>query len=391
MSDEILIRAENVGKKFCRNLKKSLMYGAQDIGYDLMGVDRSHAGLRKDEFWANEGVSFELRRGECLGLIGKNGAGKTTLLKMLNGLIRPDTGTIEMRGRVGALIALGTGFNPILTGKENVYIAGSVLGLSKREIRDRYEEIVDFAELHEFMDTPVQSYSSGMQVRLGFAIATAMKPDILLLDEVLAVGDAAFRNKCYQKVSELLEKAAVILVTHNMAHIGRIATKVLVMKGGKPTFYGAPSEGIAIYNDLNEQPSELKAEKPMLSGCVTDARISFDNLSLDYGECLKIEIQAESQEVVKGCFFYIYIFDLSGTIIAQWVSNADGQLTDLEQGHNEYQFQLGPLHLNGGMYKVSVIMKDETGLRNLIWSDQSHELRTRSSIHTEGPYQIPST
>ena len=144
--------------------------------------------LRKDEFWAVRDVSFEVRRGECLGLIGHNGAGKSTLLKMLNSLNRPDSGRITMRGRVGALIELNAGFNPILTGRENIYNQAALLGFSKKETDAKFDAIVDFSEIEEFLDMPVQNYSSGMRVRLGFAVAAQMEPDILLIDEVLAVG-----------------------------------------------------------------------------------------------------------------------------------------------------------------------------------------------------------
>jgi lipopolysaccharide transport system ATP-binding protein len=248
---EVLVKVEGVSKKFCRSLKRSLWYGVQDICGDLNPfrgngspvtthalsdrnprrplntngatesttsainfpiMDHGQNDLRREEFWAVSDVSLELKRGECLGLIGRNGAGKTTLLKMLNGLIKPDVGRIEMRGRVGALIALGAGFNPVLTGRENIYVNGAVLGLTKREIDGKIDDIIDFAEIREFIDSPVQSYSSGMQVRLGFSIATALKPDILLLDEVLAVGDAAFRVKCFNRIYDLLETAAVIFV-----------------------------------------------------------------------------------------------------------------------------------------------------------------------------------
>jgi lipopolysaccharide transport system ATP-binding protein len=166
MSNEVLVKAEQVSKKFCRSLKKSLWYGVKDITTEITGskFDRT---LRPDEFWAVKDVSFELRRGECLGLIGRNGAGKSTLLRMLNGLIKPDRGFIELYGQVGGLIALGAGFSPVLTGRENVYVNGSILGLSKKEIDARFDEIVDFSELEEFIDAPVQGYSSGMNVRLG--------------------------------------------------------------------------------------------------------------------------------------------------------------------------------------------------------------------------------
>ena len=388
---EVLVRVDNVGKRFCRDLKRSLFYGMQDVANEFIGRDTSDATLRKDEFWANQGVSFELRRGECLGLIGRNGAGKTTLLKMLNGLIKPDSGQISMRGRVGALIALGAGFNPILTGRENLYIAGSVLGLMKQEITESYDEIVDFAELHQFMDTPVQSYSSGMQVRLGFAIATALKPDVLLLDEVLAVGDAAFRNKCYQKVGELLEDAAVILVTHNMAHIGRIASKVLVLKNGIPEFFGSTSDGIAVYNELNEADSAEQKADAMVSGAVAGAMVNFQNLILQKSEYLDLDVSVVTTAATDGCFFYAYFFDMSGAIVAQWVSNSDGSVIDLEHGDNTFRFRVGPINLRGGRYRISVIMKDDTGLRNLVWTDRAHVLQMKSHVYSEGPYQIPGT
>ena len=168
-----LVRVEGVSKIFCRSLKRSLHYGLMDSLSDILPVGKrkyDESGepiLRKEEFWAVKDISFELRRGECLGLIGRNGAGKTTLLKMLNGLIKPDKGRIEMRGRVGALIALGAGFNPILTGRENIYVNGSILGISQIEIEDKIDEIIDFSEIREFIDSPVQSYSSGMAVQPG--------------------------------------------------------------------------------------------------------------------------------------------------------------------------------------------------------------------------------
>ena len=231
---ETLIKVEGLSKKFCRSLKKSLWYGMQDLGNEIIG--RQHGGngeLRPDEFWAVNDVSFELKRGECLGLIGHNGAGKTTLLRMLNGLIKPDQGQIEMRGRVAALIALGAGFNPILTGRENIYVNASVLGLKRHEIEEKIDEIIDFADIGNFIDTPVQNYSSGMTVRLGFAVATALKPDVLLLDEVLAVGDAAFRVKCFNRIHEMLQDCAVIFVSHNMPQVTRICNRLLLQNKGK--------------------------------------------------------------------------------------------------------------------------------------------------------------
>jgi len=246
---ETLITVEDVSKKFCRNLKRSLWYGMKDLGSEIIGRSGHNDGkLRKYEFYAVQDVSFQVRRGEFLGLIGRNGAGKTTLLRMLNGLIKPDKGRIEMQGRVGALIALGAGFNPILTGRENIYVNAAVLGLSKKEVDNKFDEIIEFAELGEFIDAPVQSYSSGMAVRLGFAVTTAMEPDILLLDEVLAVGDEGFQKKCFNRMGELIKRGvAILFVSHNMHAIASFSSKVVVMADGRHREYNDVSAGIKEY------------------------------------------------------------------------------------------------------------------------------------------------
>jgi len=286
-NQEVLVNVEGVSKKFCRSLKRSLWYGVCDIAAELNPLAEHGAGrqkrgvggitengsnplvadkaeLRPGEFWAVSDISFELRRGDCLGLIGRNGAGKTTLLKMLNGLIKPDRGRIEMNGRVGALIALGAGFNPILTGRENIYINGSVLGLSKKEIDGKIDEIIDFAEIGEFIDTPVQNYSSGMQVRLGFAVATALEPDIILADEILAVGDVAFRAKCYRRLGELLKRGvAVIFVSHDLQSVERLTKKCIWLQQGACRLVGTTSEVIAefqVWADSMQQSVSNEAE-----------------------------------------------------------------------------------------------------------------------------------
>jgi lipopolysaccharide transport system ATP-binding protein len=247
---DVLIKVDNVSKKFAKNLKKSLYYGFQDVWAGLSGRSKNE-DLRKDEFWAVRNISFEVKRGECLGLIGHNGAGKSTLLKMLNGLISPDTGSITMKGKIGALIELGAGFNPILTGRENIYNNGAVIGFSKAEIKAKLNDIIAFAELEEFIDMPVQNYSSGMRVRLGFAIAAQMEPDILLIDEVLAVGDLAFKMKCLNFIRDnLIGKVAIILVSHSVIEIMRLSTKVLVLERGKNIHYGNLEIGVGKYNNL---------------------------------------------------------------------------------------------------------------------------------------------
>ena len=250
---ETLIKVEGLSKKFCRSFRKSMWYGMRDIGSELLGRRHGTDGvLRREEFWAVKGISFELKRGDCLGLIGHNGAGKTTLLRMLNGLIKPDQGRIEMRGKVGALIALGAGFNPVLTGRENIYVNAAVLGMNKRYVDGKIDEIIDFAEIREFINSPVQTYSSGMNVRLGFAVAAILiEPDILFLDEVLAVGDIGFAIKCLNTVRRISNKSAVVFVSHNMQQISWFSTRVIVMDHGSVLIDSPnPSEGIDRYYGL---------------------------------------------------------------------------------------------------------------------------------------------
>lgn len=248
MQQDVLIKVEQVSKKFSKSLKRSLWYGAKDIVGEMFGKNPNSSQLRKTEFWAIKDVSFEVRRGECLGLIGHNGAGKSTLLKMLNGLIKPDQGKITISGKVGALIELNAGLNPILTGRENIYVLGQIRGFTKKEIDENFDEIVAFAEIAEFIDAPVQNYSSGMRVRLGFAVAAQMKPDVLLIDEVLAVGDMAFAIKSLRKIDEILKTSAVIFVSHSMPHIARISNKITILDKGKQINYTTNiSEGIDSY------------------------------------------------------------------------------------------------------------------------------------------------
>lgn len=241
---ENLVVADGLSKKFCADFKKSLWYGLNDIGSELIGRKRHKVKLRQHEFWALKDLNFALKQGELLGLIGPNGAGKTTLLKLLSGLIKPDEGEVTIRGKIQALIALGAGFNPVLTGRENIYINGAILGFSKKEIDSLLDEIIDFSELGKFLEMPVQSYSSGMQVRLGFSIAVNLRPDILLVDEVLAVGDASFRRKARSKMMELLHSGiSVIFVSHNMPLISALTSRCVYIDQGKIVAIG-PSDKI---------------------------------------------------------------------------------------------------------------------------------------------------
>jgi lipopolysaccharide transport system ATP-binding protein len=239
----VVLSVRGVSKKFTRSLKRSLYYGLHDILSELSGSARGSPRLRPGEFWAVKDVSFDVEEGAALGLVGPNGSGKTTLLRLISGIIKLDEGEIRVRGRVAPLIALGAGFNPVLSGRENIFVNLAILGLNHLEIRDRFDEIVSFAELGEAIDAPVQTYSSGMNARLGFSCAVHTSPDILLVDEVLSVGDIRFRAKCYRRLAELRRAGtSLILVSHSTNVILSICDRVLYISRGEPVMLGTPTE-----------------------------------------------------------------------------------------------------------------------------------------------------
>jgi lipopolysaccharide transport system ATP-binding protein len=356
MSSEVLIRAENLSKKFCRSLKRSLFYGLQDMAGELVGADGGHHGLRDQEFWAVNDVSFELRRGECLGLIGHNGAGKTTLLKMLNGLIKPDRGRIEMRGHVGALIALGAGFNPILTGRENIYVNASILGLTKRQIDATIDDVIDFADIREFIDTPVQAYSSGMQVRLGFAVATTLRPDVLILDEVLAVGDAAFRAKCFKRIGRMAADSAIVFVSHDASQVARICDRALVMDRGTPRFAGETRLALEHYQNLRP---ENKAESTLqLHEDITRCFITLPDVQrgrrFESGDPLTIVIDLDARRQIATGVSLLNFVDDYGTPVAQ--VDITHHITGIPAGANRLTIQLARVDLADGTYRMNLAL-----------------------------------
>lgn len=367
---EVLISVKGVGKKFCRNLKKSLWYGLCDAaGSVVHGQEHRSEVLRNDEFWAVEDVSFEVKRGECIGLIGKNGAGKTTILKMLNGLILPDRGRIEMRGRVGGLIALGAGFNPLLTGRENVFVNGAILGMNRRTIEARLDEIAAFADIGAFMDAPVQSYSSGMSVRLGFAVAVVLvKPDILLLDEVLAVGDMGFIIKCLNAVRELARDCAVVFVSHNMQFVSSFCTHVLLLtKGRVQAHTESVAEGVEAYLRLFPMPTEASGS----------GGAAFSRIALRQREGQKIETLAQGESATLDFFLKcdpgihdtsvsVYVMDQAQTPIICYPDIPHSLPLQSDGSRSEMlRMSLGRLDLNAGRYSFVLAVMERGSERCL--------------------------
>jgi lipopolysaccharide transport system ATP-binding protein len=366
MSNDTLISVESVSKKFCRRLKRSLWYGVQDIGTELLGRAKKPE-LRKHEFWAVNDVSFELKRGECLGLIGHNGAGKSTLLKMLNGLIKPDKGRITMKGRIGALIELGTGFNPILTGRENIYNNGAVLGFSKKEIDKKFDSIIDFAEIGDFIDTPVQNYSSGMKVRLGFSVAAQMDPDILLVDEVLAVGDLNFKLKCFNLIDQIVERCAVIFVSHSMQLVSRLCNQILMMEGGVEKYQGPDvSEGIDKYysslsgtrTDFIRSDSEIKILKVTVNNSEEEMPLikRLDDLNVT----LHIEIDSKFEQAVSSITLFDYEQKAIGVCMNGEPLNHIGKIINRQNGKSSIALnvKIPRINLSKGIYYITFSMAE---------------------------------
>lgn len=421
-NSDVLVRVEGVSKKFCLSLKKSLWYGLQDMGRELTGRRRggvdgrrqtvdgrletrdgrletaaeslqstvrspqsNSLGLRPKEFWAVHDVSFELKRGECLGLIGRNGAGKTTLLKMLNGLIKPDAGRIEMRGRVGALIALGAGFNPILTGRENIYVNGSVLGLSKKEIDAKLDEIIDFAEIGEFIDTPVQNYSSGMSVRLGFAVATTLEPDILLLDEVLAVGDVAFRSKCFQRIGRVIDKSCVIFVSHDPVQVSRICDECLYLASGKQIALGRTEDILEMYR--NDSPQCTSERSVILDSCILSFECTPSIVEVNWGTAVEIDLKLEfkNQQPIGLALIALLEGEIS---VAQ--SDVTKQLNAQKASASCMQVILGPLQLRQGEYDMAVTILNESRKKTLVHATGCAKIIVKGNRGYGVSYQMPA-
>lgn len=258
MSDTI-IRVENLGKKYIIGHQKQERYtalrdvmvnGAKSLGHRLLKpLNKKIPDSATEEFWALKDISFEIKRGDRVGIIGRNGAGKSTLLKILSRITEPTNGRISIKGRVASLLEVGTGFHPELTGRENIFLNGAILGMSKVEIKKKFDEIVAFAEVEKFLDTPVKRYSSGMYVRLAFAVAAHLEPEVLVVDEVLAVGDAGFQKKCLGKMEDVAEQEGrtVLFVSHNMAAVDKLCQQGVVLDRGQLKYIGSQTEAITQY------------------------------------------------------------------------------------------------------------------------------------------------
>ena len=358
-----IIEVNNLGKKYLIGEKERYLALRDKLAHPIKALKNTRSS---EVFWALSDISFSVEKGEVLGIIGKNGSGKSTLLKILSKITPPTTGEVCLRGRVGSLLEVGTGFHPELTGRENIYLSGSILGMRKKEIDKKFEEIVNFSGVEAFLDTPIKRYSSGMSVRLGFAVAAHLEPEILLVDEVLAVGDAEFQKKCLGKMGEITKQGArtIIFISHNMAAINQLCDRVLLLENGHIKKNDTPESVVSEYlRDLTHQggiwertSSKTVAEDHFVKSVILqnskkiNTRVFFANESIRIQCC----IVSKKQENI---FLAVGIRDVLSNQIIHLNSKNQKEKLQTKAGKNMFQVEFENI-LSAGEYYVTVWIGD---------------------------------
>jgi len=327
------------------------------------------AAIKPDVHWALKDVSFQVKPGEALGIIGRNGAGKSTLLKILSRITAPTHGVIKILGRVGSLLEVGTGFHPELTGRENVFLNGAIIGMGRREINRKFDAIVDFAEIERFIDTPVKRYSSGMYMRLAFAVAAHMEPDILLIDEVLSVGDMTFQRKCLEHAKKLLERSATLLfVSHNMFAIKAMCNRAVYLSGGRVTLDGSTEEVTRLYDqegrlDVSSWATGLVGSDPTNCPIYIKAFEMMDEqgrprILFEHGERIRIRLHFEAREPVTNPAFCLAIVRSDDVSCCNFNTAMDGFSTSTVRGEGIIEVLTPPISLVADLYSFQILVWD---------------------------------
>lgn len=368
-----VISVENVSKKFVLRRSKS-----SNLADAARGFFRRNMS---ENFWALRNVCFDVDQGEAVGVIGHNGAGKSTLLKLLTRIMKPNSGRIRTRGRVSALIEVGAGFHPEMTGRENVYLNGSILGMTRREIDSKFDDIVAFAELENFIDTPVKRYSSGMYARLGFSVAGHVNPDILLIDEVLSVGDESFQQKCQQRMSELKQSGVTLLfVSHNLAAVTALCDRALLINGGELSFDGPSAQAVNQYRAIPRKAyySEQAHEKDRSSdetGAVSIKQVRIVDSAFQQrdwcsvGEKLCVEIDLLVLKPIPAANMIVEIVRSDGVKCSIISSSIDGCAPNLDIGLTRFILTIDSFTLLASRYSISVGILDPDMVAHYdVWS-----------------------
>jgi ABC-type polysaccharide/polyol phosphate transport system ATPase subunit len=383
---------ENVSKRY-------LVQRETEADLTLHPWVRKLKALRRprEEFWALRDVNFEVARGQTLGIIGHNGAGKSTMLKLLSGITAPTAGRIVINGRLSALIEVGSGFHPELTGRENIFLNGAILGMRRQEIAAKLDSITDFAGIRPFLDVPVKRFSSGMYVRLGFSIAAHLDPDILLLDEVLAVGDAAFQEKCLTRIGELKEAGTtIVFISHDLSAVERICDRVLLMRRGELAASGNARTMIAEYQS-HVEPSRLNVAPTIVASDDTSiTSLSFRSpdgtrpVSFRTGDPLVARVEFTVREPIRDAVFEVFILTPDGAVECQLSTETSGEALSLAPGAGALQFTCDELALRPGMYYANVAIKRRGAPEALQWQYQAATLRVDPGKITRGEFYQPN-
>jgi lipopolysaccharide transport system ATP-binding protein len=354
-SDPLALSVRDLGKSY------TIVHNA--TGHVTMAevlLERVRHPLRRAEretFWALRDVEFDLHEGEVLGVLGRNGAGKSTLLKLLGRIAEPTTGEISLWGRVGSLLEVGTGFHPELTGRENVYLNGSILGMTTKEITRQFDAIVDFAGVDKFLDTPVKRYSSGMYVRLAFAVAAHLETEILLVDEVLSVGDADFQRRCLAKMHDVATTGrTVVFVSHQMRSVENLCSRVILLERGRIAFDGSAPEGISRYlkQSVEEMGNVDPDSRPGTGEIrVTQVSVPDQNLAVEDPKRIRFRLEQRS-ELLDRCFIAVVLRNNEGVPVAHCDSNAVGGWYSLADGPVDGEFTLTTPWLHPGEYIADI-------------------------------------
>lgn len=371
-----VIEFNNVWKKFRKGEKVNSIREAFPVFFSEL-IKKSNNILKQNEFWALKDVTFEVKRGDILGIIGNNGAGKSTILKLLCGIMPQNKGEIKIKGRISALIEITTGFHPDLTGKENIYLNGTIMGMTKKEIDRKFDEIVEFSGIEEFMDTPIKRYSSGMTARLGFSVAAHIDPDILLVDEVLAVGDIDFQTKCAHKIRELLNSGVtVIFISHNLVLMQSLCKQIILLRKGEILKQGVAAEIIPYYQNIAYKHKEEELKKHITS---SDNKIQVSNSDspieikkvfiyngnqeqkeiFNVGEAISIRVDYEAKKHIKNPEFSLDIFRADGVLCCSSSAKDDSFMLENINGSGTISIELGRLNLAPGIYVMIVSTWDK--------------------------------
>jgi lipopolysaccharide transport system ATP-binding protein len=384
-----------------RNVSKRYRIQHESTATGLVDKLRNRFFPNTEEFWALRDVNFAIEKGEAVGIVGHNGAGKSTILKILSRITAPSDGVVLIRGRLAALLEVGSGFHPELTGRENIFLSASILGMRRAETMTKLDKIIEFAEIEQFIDVPVKRYSSGMYVRLGFAIAAHLDPDILLLDEVLAVGDVAFQRKCLQRVDEMRRSGmTIVFISHDLKAVQDLCTRCILMQRGQMQMDGDPAEVIKGYQSkgqlgrarkVDEERERYGLPKCLLNGITFYSASGESTLKFGTGGPMRVLIRFEAAEPVKRAIFMVRFCAMDSTVQCQFFAPLSQEALNLPVGHGLFEFTTDSLPLQPGFYYIDAGICMDGASHALDWHHNCFTIQMEAARPLEGVCYLPQS